>query len=37
MQEIIELNLFKIYWIISFVISISFVTYEVKTEKLKLK
>jgi len=37
MQEIIELHLFKIYWLISFVIVIGFITYEVKTQKLKLK
>ena len=36
MQEIIELHLFKIYWLISFIITFIIIGYEYKNGKIKI-
>lgn len=36
MQEIIELHLFKVYWIVSFIITFIIVSYEAKKGKIKI-
>lgn len=36
MQELIELHLFKVYWIVSFIITFAITTYEVRTNKMKI-
>ena len=36
MQEIIELHLFKIYWIVSFIITFIIIGYEYKNGKIKI-
>ena len=36
MQEIIELHLFKVYWIVSFIITFIIVVYEAKKGKIKI-